>query len=130
MSAFLLIAQSLRTGEPLHQSQSQDLVERAFYHGNSPATMPGLDEAALRDSHLKRLQSVTDYEYMFYASSVVAVFRMLEVGIPSVSCIQKNSCTCLRQSLNEARRITARLCGEVPLEGFDKWRERYQQQIV
>lgn len=41
--------------------------------------MPGLDEAALRDSRLKRLQSVADYEYMFYASSVVAVFRMLEV---------------------------------------------------
>ncbi|EPS95103.1 hypothetical protein FOMPIDRAFT_1038634 [Fomitopsis schrenkii] len=107
MSAFLLISQSLRTGEPLHQSQSQDLVERAFYHGSSPATMPGVDEAAIRDSRLKRLQSVTDYEYMFYASSVVAVFRMLE-------------------SLNEARRITARLCGEVPLEGFDKWRAKYQ----
>lgn len=81
MSAFLLIAQSLRTGEPLHQSQSQDLIERAFYHGSSPAAMPGLDEAAFRDSRLKRLQSVADYEYLFYASSVVAVFRLLEVSV-------------------------------------------------
>lgn len=97
MSAFLLISQSLRTGEPLHQSQSQDLVERAFYHGSSPATMPGVDEAAIRDSRLKRLQSVTDYEYMFYASSVVAVFRMLEVRIsigPRVSRVtQSDTCT-------------------------------------
>jgi len=110
MSAFLLVSQSLRTGEPLHQAQSEDLIERAFYHSTSPTTMPGLDAEALRDSHLKRLQSVTTYEYMFYASGVVAVFRMLE-------------------GLNEARQITARLCGEVPLEGFDVWREKYQQTV-
>ncbi|KAH9925739.1 uncharacterized protein B0H18DRAFT_1007982 [Fomitopsis serialis] len=110
MSAFLLVSQSLRTGEPLHQAQSEDLIERAFYHGASPTTMPGLDAEALRDSRLKRLQSVTTYEYMFYASGVVAVFRMLE-------------------GLNEARQITARLCGEVPLEGFDVWREKYQQTV-
>lgn len=79
MSAFLLTAQSLRTGEPLHEAQYQDLIERAFYHASSPATMPGLDTEALRDSQLKRLQSVTTYEYIFYASSVVAVFQMLEV---------------------------------------------------
>ncbi|TFY63497.1 hypothetical protein EVJ58_g3215 [Rhodofomes roseus] len=108
MSAFLLVSQSLRTGEPLHQAQSEDLIERAFYHSTSPTTMPGLDAEALRDSRLKRLQSITTYEYMFYASGVVAVFRMLE-------------------GLNEARQITARLCGEIPLEGFDAWRERYQQ---
>ncbi|KZT71069.1 hypothetical protein DAEQUDRAFT_724415 [Daedalea quercina L-15889] len=110
MSAFILISQSLRTGEPIHQSQSQDLIERAFYHGNSPTTMPGMDAEALRDLRLKRLQSVTTYEYIFYASSVVAVFRLLE-------------------GLNEARQITANLCGEVPLEGFDKWREKYQQMV-
>ncbi len=31
------------------------------------------------------------------------------------------------QTLNELRRVVADLCGEVPLEGFEQWREEYDR---
>ncbi|PCH37055.1 hypothetical protein WOLCODRAFT_140699 [Wolfiporia cocos MD-104 SS10] len=108
MSAFLLISQSLRTGEPLHQTQYQNLVDRVFYHGDADLPSLKLDEE-LRDSmRIEQLESVSSYEYMFYASAVVAVFQLL-------------------LNLNEARSIAAELCGEVPMEGFGRWKERHDR---
>ncbi|CCM03466.1 uncharacterized protein FIBRA_05599 [Fibroporia radiculosa] len=96
MSTFLLVSQSLRTGEPLHQTQHQDLVDRVFYHGDMsrPINDPGADGGATARS--PHLEIVTSYEYMFYASGVAAVFLLLH-------------------NLTEARTITADLCGEVSL---------------
>ena len=31
------------------------------------------------------------------------------------------------QTLNELRQVVAGLCGEVPLEGFEQWREEYDR---
>lgn len=33
----------------------------------------------------------------------------------------------LGQGLDELRTITARLCGELPLEGFARWKEEYDR---
>jgi len=106
ISTFLLVSQSLRTGEPLHKAQYQNLIDRVFYHTEVAFPISEGEEEVQRKLHLDRMQSVMSYEYMFYASGVVAVFQLL-------------------QNLNEARAITARLCGEVPMEGFERWRENY-----
>ncbi|KAI0946571.1 hypothetical protein AcW1_010001 [Taiwanofungus camphoratus] len=77
MATFLLVSQSLRTGEPLHQTHSQHLLDRLLYHGDvSKPSFPTDDQNA---AHTARLQSVTSYEYMFYASGIVAVFQLLRV---------------------------------------------------
>ncbi|KAI0635211.1 hypothetical protein C8Q77DRAFT_1106698 [Trametes polyzona] len=107
MSTFFLISQSLQTGEPLHQAQYKNLADRLHYHGGLAASGPGSDaNANARKTHMR--QSLTSYEYMFYATAVVAVLQAVN-------------------SLNEARTIVARLCGEVPLEGFERWREEYDR---
>lgn len=31
------------------------------------------------------------------------------------------------QGLNELRRITVDLCGEIPLRGYDEWRAEYER---
>ncbi|KAI0777718.1 hypothetical protein BD413DRAFT_519071 [Trametes elegans] len=105
MSMFLLISQSLRTGEPLHQAQYRNLADRLHYHGGLAAGGPGADNNA-RKAHSR--QSLTSYDYMFYATAVVAVLQMAS-------------------SLNELRTIVADLCGEVPLEGFERWREEHDR---
>ncbi|KAI8970891.1 hypothetical protein BD414DRAFT_501521 [Trametes punicea] len=105
ISMFFLISQSLRTGEPLHQAQYKNLSDRLHYHG-SWATAGANVEANARRTKLK--QSLTSYEYMFYATAVVGVLQMIKC-------------------LNEARTVVADLCGEVPLEGFERWREEYDR---
>ncbi|EED82525.1 predicted protein [Postia placenta Mad-698-R] len=104
VSMFLHISQSLRTAEPLHQAQKQNLVDRVFYHSEGPYLHTVDEDAeAMKPNHV---ESVMSYDFMFYASGVVAVFQLL-------------------QNINEARNITARLCGEVRFEGFEEWREKY-----
>ncbi len=88
MSMFFLISQSLRTGEPLHQAQYKNLADRLHYHGGLAATAPGASAAA-RKTHLK--QSLTSYEYMFYATAVVAVLQVVSVSdsntrVPGCAC--------------------------------------------
>lgn len=106
VSMFLHISQSLRTAEPLHQAQKHNLVDRVFYHSEGPYLHTVDEDAdAIKPNHV---ESVMSYDFMFYASGVVAVFQLL-------------------QNINEARNITARLCGEVRFEGFEEWREKYGQ---
>ncbi|KAI0360638.1 hypothetical protein OH77DRAFT_1418621 [Trametes cingulata] len=105
MSMFFLVSQSLRTGEPLHQAQYKNLADRLHYHrGNAAAAAASNPSGA--ETRLR--QSLTSYEYMFYATAVVAVLQMV-------------------QALHEARTVVADLCGEVPLEGFERWREEYDR---
>ncbi|KAI0746793.1 hypothetical protein C8Q80DRAFT_1220068 [Daedaleopsis nitida] len=68
ISLFFLVAQSLQTGEPLHQAQYKNLSDRLHYHSG-------------------------------YA-------------------------------LNELRTVVANLCGEVPLKGFEQWREVYDRSHI
>ncbi|KAH9896908.1 hypothetical protein C8Q73DRAFT_642067 [Cubamyces lactineus] len=105
VSMFFLISQSLRTGEPLHQAQYKNLADRLHYHGGY-AVIGSTADAVARKTRLR--QSLTSYEYMFYATAVVAVLQMA-------------------QALNDARTIVADLCGEVPLAGFERWREEYDR---
>ncbi|KAI0371992.1 hypothetical protein BV20DRAFT_940807 [Pilatotrama ljubarskyi] len=105
MSMFFLVSQSLRTGEPLHQAQYKNLADRLHYHSSLAAA----GQASNASGGRTRLrQSLTSYEYMFYATAVVAVLQMV-------------------QALHESRAIVADLCGEVPLEGFERWREEYDR---
>lgn len=85
MSTFTLVAQSLRTGQPLHQVLDISLLDRALYHGKlgvprpemdgpndgtKPATMPRVDEAQLRS-----------LDYAYYATALVGVFQLAAVRI-------------------------------------------------
>ncbi|EIN05213.1 hypothetical protein PUNSTDRAFT_107508 [Punctularia strigosozonata HHB-11173 SS5] len=112
MSTFILVAQSLRTGQPLHQVLDISLLDRALYHGKlgtprpevdasnggtKPITMPRVDEAQLRS-----------LDYAYYATALVGVFQ-------------------LAACLDELRQITGRLCGTVPLEGFGQWRIDFER---
>ncbi|OBZ77446.1 Uncharacterized protein C57A7.05 [Grifola frondosa] len=99
ISIFFLVSQSLRTGEPLHQAQYQNLSDRLHYHGEmANSASKGSTTGPRSLARQEHLRSITSYEYMFYATAVVAVLQMA-------------------QGLNELRKITAELCGEVPLHG-------------
>lgn len=75
---FLHISQSLRTAEPLHQAQKHNLVDRVFYHSEGPYLHTVDEDAdAIKPNHV---ESVMSYDFMFYASGVVAVFQLLQVS--------------------------------------------------
>ncbi|THH31626.1 hypothetical protein EUX98_g2549 [Antrodiella citrinella] len=112
VASFSIIAQALRSGEPLSATFHQNLLDRLFYHSvmhttTSKVLQEGPSTASATGTE-DPYESVTSYEFMFYASAVVAVFQLIE-------------------NLNELRRITARLCGEVPLRGFEQWKEQYDR---
>ncbi|KAM5537128.1 hypothetical protein V8D89_009274 [Ganoderma adspersum] len=107
VSMFYLVSQSLRTGEPLHAAQYKNLSDRLFYHSTT-STIAVTDADVHNQSEKAHRQSIMSYEYMFYSSAVVAVLHMCH-------------------SLNELRTVVAGLCGEVPLEGFEHWREEYDR---
>ena len=73
MNMFSTISQALRTGEPLHEASHQNLIDRFHYHG-TVATQSLADETTQSP-----LEAITDYNYMFYASAIVAVIQLLEV---------------------------------------------------
>ncbi|KAI0339296.1 hypothetical protein BDW22DRAFT_1409168 [Trametopsis cervina] len=100
MATFSLLSQALRTGEPLPQAFHQNLIDRLQYHG---ADHPVRDEA-----HRAHLESVGQLDYVYYACAIAAVFQILE-------------------GLNECRAITTRLCGEVPLQGWNRWKNQYDR---
>lgn len=103
LSVFSLVAQSLRTGEPMHSVLPQSLLDRLLYHdaaiySNSPIMGHDID-------HIKDLRSLN---YMFFATAVIAVLQLTEL-------------------LDELHGITRDLCGEVPFEGFEQWRDAHQR---
>ncbi|KAL4246747.1 hypothetical protein ABKN59_009080 [Abortiporus biennis] len=113
MATFQIVSQSLKTGEPIHESFHQNLLDRLHYHGAVGAQTLIDDEN--NQQHEDRanhpLNSFMNYEYMFYASAVVSVFQILD-------------------GLNDLRRITTRLCGEVPLQGFERWKDQFDRAHV
>ena len=78
MSTFSHISQSLRTGEPLHRAQYQNLLDRLHYHGD--VAYSAYAQETQERGRKEAIHAVTSYEYMFYASGIVAVFQVLEVS--------------------------------------------------
>lgn len=74
MSMFGLIAQSLRTAEPMHQVLPQTLVERLFYHRHNSFLTPGSQKKDMVD--VEEMESV---DYMFYCAGLVGVYHILQV---------------------------------------------------
>jgi len=103
MSMFGLVSNSLRTAEPMHQVLPHTLLERLFYHRHTTFLSPNSDKKDIVD--IEEMQSL---DYMFYCTGLVAVYHLL-------------------QSLDELHRITKRLVGEVPLKGFEEWKNEYDR---
>ncbi|KZP19305.1 hypothetical protein FIBSPDRAFT_1045659 [Athelia psychrophila] len=103
MSMFGLVAQSLRTGEPMHQVLPQTLVERLFYHRHTSFLAPGSEKKDMVD--IEEMESI---DYMFYCAGLVGVYHIL-------------------QSLDELHQTTKTLVGEVPLRGFNEWKNEYSR---
>ncbi|KAF9074230.1 hypothetical protein BDP27DRAFT_1317519 [Rhodocollybia butyracea] len=110
MTVFSLVSQSLRNGEPLHQVLPQSLVGRLMYHHYNHHY---LHQAAPRDQSGQYLtvDTVSSLDYMYYATGVVAVFLVL-------------------RSVDELHKITKKLCGEVPFQGFESWRNHFESEHV
>ncbi|KAF7303825.1 hypothetical protein MIND_00612300 [Mycena indigotica] len=107
MALFSLISQSLRTKDPMHQVLPTSLLDRLFYHDSHHANVlsPNLDSAKL--SVLGAVERVKSVGYIHYASSVVSVYQLI-------------------RCVDELHALTRELCGEVPLAGFQSWREQYE----
>jgi len=102
MSMFSLVSQSLRTAEPMHQVLPNPLLERLFYHRQTTFYFPNSNK---KDIDFDEMQSL---DYMFYCAGLTAVYQIL-------------------QSLDELHRITKSLVGEVPLKGFEQWKDEYDR---
>jgi len=101
LSVFTLVAQSLRTGEPMHVVLPQNLLDRLLYHDIAAY---GIQQGTSID-HIRELRSP---DYLFYATSVISIFQIAEL-------------------LDELNSITRNLCGEVPFKGFEQWRDVHQR---
>ncbi|EKM50877.1 uncharacterized protein PHACADRAFT_151282 [Phanerochaete carnosa HHB-10118-sp] len=109
MATFSLVSQALRTGEPLPQPFHQNFLDRLHYHGTvERQTFAENDDNAKDLVHKSNPEQIANYEFMFYATAICAVFQVVE-------------------GLNELHEITARLCGAIPLQGWTKWRAEYDQ---
>ncbi|KAF8504548.1 hypothetical protein F5888DRAFT_760893 [Russula emetica] len=98
VSVFTSVSQSLYTGTPLHSVLPETLLDRLLLHHRHAFTAtPDIDDHS--DIGPDELQSL---EHMFYTSAVVAVYQLI-------------------RCLDELLVITRRLCGEVPIRGFEKW---------
>ena len=81
MAAFTLISQALRTGEPMHQAVHRNLFDKLHYHGTVGARSLAPKEGnEQRNPALFPVESVTTYQYMFYASAIVSVLQLLDVS--------------------------------------------------
>ncbi|KAI0683238.1 hypothetical protein BC835DRAFT_1423494 [Cytidiella melzeri] len=108
MATFSLVSQALRTGEPLPQAFHQNLLDRLQYHGRARYGSGGQDHPERDSAHKAHLESITQLEYVFYACAIAAVYQILD-------------------GLNECRAIATRLCGEVPLQGWARWKNDYDR---
>ncbi|KAI0087246.1 hypothetical protein BDY19DRAFT_986266 [Irpex rosettiformis] len=108
MATFSLVSQALKTGEPIPQAFHQNLLDRLHYHGRARYGSTRHDQPAREIMHKTHLESITQLEYVFYASAIAAVYQVLD-------------------GLNECRSIATRLCGEVPLQGWARWKNDYDR---
>lgn len=104
LSVFSLVAQSLRTGEPMHIVLPQSLLDRLLYHDM-------VVQATTRTEGIDHLHELRSLDYLFYTSAVIGVLQIIEL-------------------LDESHSITRNLCGEVPFRGFEQWRDVHQRAHV
>ena len=86
ISTFFLVAQSLRTGEPLHEAQFKNLIDRLHYHSSyvyvpDPAASGSGGVSPHTKARDTLRQALTDYEYMSYATAVVGVLQLTHVSL-------------------------------------------------
>ncbi|KAJ3987146.1 hypothetical protein F5890DRAFT_1571904 [Lentinula detonsa] len=110
MSLFSLISQSLRTGEPLHQVLPQSLVGRLLYHHYHHHYLHNTSTDGSHGDGLT-VEMLSSLDYMFYATAIVAVFLVLK-------------------AVDDLHKTTKNLCGEVPFQGFEKWRSQFESEHV
>lgn len=79
IATFSIVSQALKTGEPLPQAFNQNLLDRLLYHGQIRHTAGPFTAESHEQTHRAHLDSVSKYEYLFYACAVSAVFQILEV---------------------------------------------------
>ncbi|KAA1472661.1 hypothetical protein DENSPDRAFT_872334 [Dentipellis sp. KUC8613] len=103
LAMFSLVSQSLRNGEPMHTVLPQNLLDRLFYHHSPVYLRPDPDTMGVIDT-----ADMESLEHMYYSTAVIAVFQLMS-------------------NLNELHMITRKLCGQVPFQGFDKWRDEHQR---
>jgi len=104
LSVFSLVAQSLRTGEPMHIVLPQSLLDRLLYHDM-------VVQGTLQTRGIDHVHELRSLDYLFYASAVIGVLQVIEL-------------------LDELHSITRNLCGEVPFRGFEQWRDVHQRAHV
>ena len=80
MATFSIVAQALRTGEPIPEAFQVNLFDRMHYHGDVGHHSYAYTDISHDDMHKHHFASVTKYEYMFYATAVAAVFQVLDVS--------------------------------------------------
>jgi hypothetical protein len=83
MGTFSLVSQALRTAEPLPQAFNQNLLDRLQYHGRASYGPIGPDHPVREAAHKTHLESITELEYVYYASAVAAVYQVLDVSSTS-----------------------------------------------
>ncbi|KAF7792650.1 hypothetical protein EIP86_003747 [Pleurotus ostreatoroseus] len=109
MATFSIVSQALKTGEPIPEAFHQNLLDRLHYHGIvGHHSFLAQGDIAPDAIHRQHAEAVTRYEYMFYATAILAVVQLLE-------------------GLNELRNITVNLCGEIPLQGYAQWKDEYDR---
>ena len=72
LSVFSLVAQSLRTGEPMHVVLPQSLLDRLLYHDI-------VVQATTQTGGIDHLQELRSLNYLFYATAVIGVLQIIEV---------------------------------------------------
>ena len=78
LALFSLVAQSLRTGEPLHEVLPTSLCDRLFYHQHRSDVLSNAPDH--RPSWVE-LEQVQTLDYMFYATALIAVYQLLKVNL-------------------------------------------------
>lgn len=81
MATFLLVSQALRTGEPVPEAFHQNLLDRLHYHGAvGRHTFSGSEGGAKDAVHRDAIDAISNYESMFYATAICAVYQVVEVS--------------------------------------------------
>ncbi|KAG8885135.1 hypothetical protein FRB98_002000 [Tulasnella sp. 332] len=128
MAVFAIFAMSLKTGKAISEVLPRSLVDRVYYHqaltaqfddGNdgdddetqarTSVTFDGHQTKSTSPHHRKVLtkEMFMSEEWAFYATGLAGAFQILV-------------------ALDEMRGICADLCGEMPLRGFEDWRQEFE----
>ncbi|CAE6431790.1 unnamed protein product [Rhizoctonia solani] len=119
MAIFGIISMSLETGNPIHDVLPSNLLDRSVYHDEQTRTLgerfkrfdridgeEAAESAPITDEPLTG-QKLMSMEYSTFATGVSAAFHLLH-------------------ALDQIHLITKELCGVIPLEGYNRWKEEYE----